>query len=63
MTEVSCLLQHLCSPREGYLNSFYKISRYQENNISKNPGRIAFDTYFVHTYEKVFKGNIIYLEY
>ena len=55
MTEVSCLSQHLFSPREGNLNSVYKIFRYLHKNLSNNPGRIAFDPACVHTDEKVFE--------
>ena len=28
ITEVSCLSQHLCAPREGHLHALYKIFRY-----------------------------------
>ena len=57
MTEVSCLYQYLCSTCEGHLNAVYKIFRYLQYNISKNPGRIEFDSDCVHTYETVFEGN------
>ena len=40
MTEVKRLSQHLCSPREGHINAFYKIFSYLQNNLSNNPGRI-----------------------
>ena len=53
MTEVSCLSQHLCSPSKGHLNDVYRIFRYPQKNLSKNPGMIAFDPYCVHTDEKV----------
>ena len=62
MTEVSCLSQHLCSPREGHLNYVYKVFRYLQRNLSKNPGRIVFDPDYVHTYGKVFEGSTRELE-
>ena len=57
MTKVIFLSQRLCSPSEGHLNSVYKVFSYLHNNLSNNPGRIAFDTTCVHTDEKVFEGN------
>ena len=54
--------KHLCSTHEGHLNAVYKIFRYLQKNLSKNPVRILFYTYFVHIYEKVFKGSTIELE-
>ena len=60
--EVSFLYQHLCSPREGHLNSAYKIFRYLQNNISNNLGRIVFDPDCVHKYEKVLEGSTRDLE-
>ena len=56
MMEVSCLSQHLCSPREGHLNTVYKIFRYLQNKISNNAERITCDTDCVHTDEGVFEG-------
>ena len=55
MTKLSCLYQHLCSPCERHLNDVYMIFRYLQKNLSKNPGKIALDTAFVHTDEKLFK--------
>jgi hypothetical protein len=43
ITEVSCLSQHLCAPRVGHLDAAYRIFRYLQRCIDKNPGRIAFD--------------------
>ena len=57
MTEVRFLSQHLCSPRKGHLNAFYKVFMYLKNNISNNPRRVSFDTSCVHTDEKVFEGS------
>ena len=41
LTEVSCLSQQLCSPREGHLDSVYRIFRYLQKNLGNKPGRIA----------------------
>ena len=54
-TEVSCLSQHLCAPREGHLKNTYKIFRYLQRNMEKNPGRIVFDPYFEKQPESVFE--------
>lgn len=56
-TEVSCLSQHLCAPRTGHLNAVYKIFRYLQKNMEKNPGRIVFDPLLEHTDERVFDGS------
>lgn len=58
MTEVSCLSQHLCSPREGHLDALYKVFRYLQKNIGKNPGRIAFDSLYIPTDEIVFSATV-----
>ena len=63
MTEVSFLSQNLCSPREGLLNDVYKVFSCLQNNLSNNPGRMAFDTAFVYTYKKLFKGSTRDLDY
>ena len=57
-TEVSCLSQHLCAPREGHLNAAYKIFRYLQKNLTKNPGRIAFDPLIEYDDEKIFNGPL-----
>eukprot|EP00557_Chaetoceros_sp_GSL56_P014199 CAMPEP_0176484462 /NCGR_PEP_ID=MMETSP0200_2-20121128/4466_1 /TAXON_ID=947934 /ORGANISM="Chaetoceros sp., Strain GSL56" /LENGTH=360 /DNA_ID=CAMNT_0017880935 /DNA_START=761 /DNA_END=1843 /DNA_ORIENTATION=- len=43
ITEVSCLSQHMCQPRIGHLDAVHQIFRYLQKNLSKNPGRLAFD--------------------
>jgi hypothetical protein len=43
MTEVSCLSQHLCSPRVGHLDAAYMIFRFMQKELKRNTGRIAFD--------------------
>ena len=60
--EVIFWSQHLCSHREGHLNSTYEIFRYLLKNLSKNPVRTAFDPDFVQTNDKVFEGIAIELE-
>ena len=57
MTEVSCLSQHLCAPREGHLQAVYKIFRYLQKNMDKNPGRLVFDPLLEYTDEKIFDGT------
>ena len=63
MKEVSYLSQHLCPPRGRHLNSVYKMFRYPQKNLSKNPGNIEFDTACLHTNDKIFEGSIRELEY
>ena len=55
MEELSCLSQHLGSPREGHLGSIYRIFRYLQNNLGKNPGRIAYEPMYETTDENVFE--------
>lgn len=57
-TEVSCLSQHLCNPREGHLLAIYKIFRYLQVNIKKNPGRLAFDASYTPTDERLFQTSV-----
>ena len=59
MTEVSCLSQHLCSPREGHLLAVYKIFRYLQKNISKIPGRMVYDGKYYPCSEDHFKNSIV----
>ena len=54
LTEVSCLYQHLCSPREGHLDAVYLIFRYLQKNLGKNPGRMSYDPMYEPTDENVF---------
>ena len=43
-TEVSCLSQYLCSPREGHLDALYQIFRYLQVSLNKGRvGRLVFD--------------------
>ena len=44
ITEVSCLSQHLASPREGHMHAVYKIFRYLQKNLSNNPGYLMVPT-------------------
>jgi hypothetical protein len=57
-TEVSCLSQHLCNPREGHLLAVYKIFRYLQANLTKNPGRLVFDSTYTATDERLFETSI-----
>ena len=57
-TEVSCLSQHLCAPREGHMKAAYQIFRYLQKNLTKNPGRIAFDPLLEHDDEGIFGGPL-----
>ena len=57
-TEVSCLSQHLCNPREGHLLAVYKIFRYLQVNMSKNPGRLVYDGSPVYTDERLFSQSV-----
>ena len=55
MTEVSCLYQKLCSPREGHLDAVYRIFRYLQNNLGKHPGRMEYDPMYEPTDENAFE--------
>ena len=57
-TEVSCLSQYLCSPREGHLLAAYKIFRYLQVNLTKNPGRLVFDGRYTPTDERLFESSV-----
>jgi len=59
MTEVSCLSQHLCSPREGHLLAVYKVFHYLQKNISKIPGRMVYDGKYYPCSEEYFKDSIV----
>ena len=54
LTELSCLLQHLCNPRIGHLHAVYSIFNYLWCNMNKNPGRIVFNVREQVTDEKLF---------
>ena len=47
--------QYLCAPREGHLNAVYKIFRYIQKNLEKNPGRLIFDGFKEPQNEQVFE--------
>ena len=63
MAELSCLSQHSCSFLDGHLIALCKVFRYQQNNLSKNPGWITFDAACLHTDGKLFEGITRELEY
>ena len=52
--EVSFVSQKLFSPREVHLDYVYRIFRYLQNNLGKNPGRMAYKPMYEPTYENVF---------
>ena len=60
--DVSCLSQHLCSLREGQLDDVYRIFGYLQNNLGKNPGRMAYDPMYEPTYENLFEVVGRYLD-
>ena len=62
LTELSCLSQHLFSPREVHLDAVYRILRYLQKNLGKNLGRMAYEPMYEPTYENVFEvvGRYIY---
>ena len=49
--ELSCLSQHLYSPREGHLDAIYRIFIYLQKNLGKNPGRMEYDPMYEPTYD------------
>ena len=55
LTEVSYLSPHLCYPREGHLDDVYRIFRYLQKNLGKNPGRMAYNPMYKPTYENIFE--------
>ena len=55
LTEVSCLSQHLCSPREGPLDDVYLIFGYLQKNLGKNPRSMAYDPMYEPTDYNVFE--------
>ena len=56
LKEVICLSQHLCYPREVHLDAIYRIFRYLQKNLGKNPGRMAYDPMYEPTDENVFEA-------
>ena len=62
LTEVSCLSQNLCYTREVHLDDVYRIFRYLQKNLVKNPGRMAYDPMYEPTYENAFDvvGRYLY---
>ena len=61
-TEVSCLSQHLCCPRQAHLLAVYKIFHYLQANLTKNPGRLAFDGKPILTDERLFETSVTDLD-
>ena len=63
LTEVSCLSQHLSSPIEVYLDDVYRIFRYLQKNLGKNPGRMVYAPMYEPTDENLFEVVGRYLDY
>ena len=62
LMELSCLSQHLCYPREGCLDAVYRMFRYLQKNLGKNPGRMAYAPMYESTDDNVFEGVGRYLD-
>ena len=62
LTEVNFLSKHLCSPREGHFDYFYRIFIYLKKNLGKKPGRMAYNPMYEPTYEDSFEvvGRYLY---
>ena len=62
LTKLSYLSQHLFPPREVHLDDVYRILRYLQKNLGKNPGRMAYEPMYEPTDENVFEvvGRYIY---
>ena len=62
LTEVSCLSQHMCYPREGHLDAVYCIFRYLQKNLGKNPWRMTYNPMHELIDENVFEvvGRYLY---
>ena len=57
-TEVSCISQFLCNPREGHLLAAYKIFRYLQVYLKRNPGRLVFDGSYQPIDERLFETSV-----
>ena len=57
ITEISCLLQHLCSPRVNHLEGVYKIYHYMRKNTKHNRGRLVFDSTLQEIDDRLFDNN------
>ena len=60
--EVSCLSKHLCYPIEGQLDAVYRIFRYLQKKLGRNPGRMTYDPMYEPSDENVFEvvGRYLY---
>ena len=61
LTEASFLSQQLCYPIEGHLDSVYRIFRYLQNNLGKNPGMMTYNPMYEVADENLFEVVGIYL--
>ena len=60
--EVSCLSQQLCYPRKIHLDTVYRIFRYLQKNLVRNPGNMAYDPMYEPTDVKLFEVVGRYLD-
>ena len=51
MTEVSCLLQHVCAPWVNHLAAVYKLYHYTRKNMKHKQGRLVFDPTLQEIYD------------
>ena len=56
--EASSVSQHLASLTEGHIHAEYKIFRYLQKNLSKNPGHMVFDGAYPDTDVKLFATSV-----
>ena len=54
LTEVSCLSQHVCSPKEGKIDAVYHIFIYLHKNLVKNPARMEYEPMYEPTDDNSF---------
>ena len=45
----------MCSPRKGHLDAVYRIFRYLQKSLGKNPGKMAYDPMYEPTDENLFE--------
>ena len=62
LTEVGCLYQHLCYPREVHLDAFYCIFGYIHNSMGNRLGRMKYDLMYEPTDDNSFEVYGRYLD-
>ena len=55
LMEVTFLSQHLCSPREGRLDTVYHIFKNLQKILGNKPGRMAYNPKYESSDENVFE--------